>query len=710
MKRLLTILLLLISFAGFSQTNATFNNLDVRNKSTFRGYHYIYDSTFFKPTGTNIPWWDLTDTLGFVLSVSNPNESQLVKVRLSTLLDSLGISGGADSLYIVFGCYSNIDTWLYNSDTIYIDTCINLNDLGDVDLTIPDSGDILRFDDNTNLWVNVPLPQTDSVSYADTAGYAPQYWTFVNSGTDTLKNNVSTAGVVAIKGNLELETTNTGATEGVVKQNGGNLMHTYHEKGDNNLFIGQGAGNFTQDSSFNIGIGKATLVSQTTGRYNIAIGENSLHDNTGGYSNVAIGYNALYTNAISHTSVAIGYEAMRYANSTASFNPTFNTAIGYAALKGSNNPANNTGTGNTAIGYTVLQNNTSGDNNVNIGSTSGQTNTIGSRNTFVGGKAGSANIEGLNNVGIGYQALFSNQDNDGTTAVGYNCMLYSDSRNTSERVTYNTAVGFEAMRGSTTAANNIGQYNTATGYQALDGMTSGSFNTVYGYDAGGGITTGDSNILIGTSAGAQLTTESDRLFIDNTNTTTPLVWGNMRTDSLIINGDMVVTNDSYVNKTIYEQDPNHFFVNYIVTGADTIGGASAGTDIAIATRWIWTKVALGFTDTESDGFDLIATDTIKYTGWDGTSCDIKFEISMSASGGLDEDWEMAIWNVTDNAIVTTRTARTTSGSANIIGLTIIAYDHEADQNDKYVLKVRNLTNTDDLTVFYVSWFGYVFHY
>ncbi len=61
-------------------------------------------------------------------------------------------------------------------------------------------------------------------------------------------------------------------------------------------------------------------------------------------------------------------------------------------------------------------------------------------------------------------------------------MFYADNR-TAGRTTGNTAVGYESLKGSSTAANNTGQFNTAIGYQSLLSNTSGYWNTANGYNS-----------------------------------------------------------------------------------------------------------------------------------------------------------------------------------------------------------------------------------
>ena len=71
-------------------------------------------------------------------------------------------------------------------------------------------------------------------------------------------------------------------------------------------------------------------------------------------------------------------------------------------------------------------------------------------------------------------------------------MQYADN-STSGRYTYNTAIGYEALSGSTTPSNNTGRYNTSVGYQALYSNTTGTYNTANGYQALYSNTTGTYN-------------------------------------------------------------------------------------------------------------------------------------------------------------------------------------------------------------------------
>lgn len=134
---------------------------------------------------------------------------------------------------------------------------------------------------------------------------------------------------------------------------------------------------------------------------------------------------------------------------------------------------------------------------------------LGSSSVFVG-NAGNA---GVDNVFIGAFA-----GNDVTTGPR------------------NVYIGSDAGRRTTT-----GNGNVAIGEGAGDEGFSGSDNVYIGEDAGGGIgNTGSDNIFIGNKAGFN-ETGSDKLYIANSSTSTPLIHGDFNTSVLTIHGSLVVT-------------------------------------------------------------------------------------------------------------------------------------------------------------------------
>ncbi|MFT5601687.1 MAG: hypothetical protein ACI9N1_001935 [Flavobacteriales bacterium] len=141
--------------------------------------------------------------------------------------------------------------------------------------------------------------------------------------------------------------------------------------------------------------------------------------------------------------------------------------------------ANTVGFNNVASGYRSLYSNTSGDRNVGIGYESLYNSTSSDAN-----------------VGIGAGALYSNVAGSRATAVGTGAMYYVDNATGPANI-YNVAFGYEALRGTTTAASNTGTQNSAIGYQSLFINSTGSRNTALGHSVLFNNSIGNDNIGIG---------------------------------------------------------------------------------------------------------------------------------------------------------------------------------------------------------------------
>jgi hypothetical protein len=126
-------------------------------------------------------------------------------------------------------------------------------------------------------------------------------------------------------------------------------------------------------------------------------------------------------------------------------------------------------------------------------------------------------------------SLSANTTGSNNTAQGYNAL------NANTTGAQNTAFGEATMSVNTTGSN-----NTAIGKNALQSNTSGSQNTAIGLGAGSTNSQGTGNIFVGYMAGSQ-ETGSNKLYIDNSSTTAPLIYGDFDTDSLTLNGDVKVT-------------------------------------------------------------------------------------------------------------------------------------------------------------------------
>ena len=103
-----------------------------------------------------------------------------------------------------------------------------------------------------------------------------------------------------------------------------------------------------------------------------------------------------------------------------------------------------------------------------------------------------------------------------------------------------------------------------------------------------------------------------------------------------------------------------------------------------------------------------SNDTLTYTGT--KSAHIWFMIACSGHGANGTDWDLQLFNITDNAEVPNNDLRTTTGSTNRIGGSFPCYDAKADPGDKYLIRIKNLSGTDDFTVLRLMWWGEVKHF
>jgi hypothetical protein len=173
-------------------------------------------------------------------------------------------------------------------------------------------------------------------------------------------------------------------------------------------------------------------------------------------------------------------------------NVTTNTAVGANALN------NNTSSDrNTAVGYLSLSSNSSGSRNTALGAENMKNNTTGNWNTSIGDNALVLNTIGNNNSAFGALALNANISGGGNTAAGYGSLMTLTS----------------------------GIQNSGFGMYSNKSLTTGNNNSAMGYEAGYLNTTGSGNVFLGYQAGYN-ETGSNKLYIANSSTSTPLIYGN----------------------------------------------------------------------------------------------------------------------------------------------------------------------------------------
>jgi hypothetical protein len=252
------------------------------------------------------------------------------------------------------------------------------------------------------------------------------------------------------------------------------------------------------------------------GRYNVFLGYQAGFLNSTGYQNIFLGYTAGYTNKTGIENVAIGYEAL-YANTN-----NYNVAIGHKASK-----ANTTGFYNIAIGAWAAFDNTGGISNVAVGFEALRTATS-SNNVALGYRALYSST-GDNNIGLGYDAGYAITSGANNVAIGHNAL------ETNTKGSGNVAVG-EGTLANFNETSEVYTYNVAVGRSSLKSTTTGKENTSIGGLAGYSNTTGDGNISLGYRAGFN-ETGSNTLYVDNSDTATPLIYGEFDNDILIFNAN-----------------------------------------------------------------------------------------------------------------------------------------------------------------------------
>ncbi len=261
-----------------------------------------------------------------------------------------------------------------------------------------------------------------------------------------------------------------------------------------NLFLGNNSGTQDDGDQKNTGLGINSLYWNESGDRNTSLGYKTAYRNNTGSSNVAIGSEALYFNTSKSHLVAVGDSALYW--------------------NGNNASQSSHGTDNTAIGSKSLANNTTGYANSAAGSRSMYRNTTGNRNTA-----------------FGYKALEENKSGN-----------------------FNLISGAYAS-----GLNESGSYNVSLGYGADYYNNGGSNNVVIGYSAGRGSSGNNKsgNIFIGHKAGYS-ESGSNKLYIHNSESTTPLIYGDFSSLKLGLNAQTGIgTSNPIGNFQVHDPDSHH---------------------------------------------------------------------------------------------------------------------------------------------------------
>lgn len=297
----------------------------------------------------------------------------------------------------------------------------------------------------------------------------------------------------------------------------------YTDFSPENIFIGLNSG---INSYFSLGYG-----GQELGVNNVFLGNNSGKLNTEGFGNIFIGNMAGYNNDTGFSNMFIGNNS---------------------------GEANTEGYANLFIGDNSGVANSTGDRNTFVGYHSGLQNISGSANTVFGNGAGYGNESGSHNSVFGYE---SGQYND---TGSYNSYFGSGSGESNTAGSNNSVFGYEAGNGDISYTfNNNSFFGSKSGFS----IRTGSNNTFLGYQSGYSNVTGSGNLFLGYMAGYSETL-SNKLYIANSNTTTPLIEGTFPNTDLIFTSSMVSvvhplgeTTNGFSIKTSYNlnTDSWHFY-------------------------------------------------------------------------------------------------------------------------------------------------------
>ena len=157
------------------------------------------------------------------------------------------------------------------------------------------------------------------------------------------------------------------------------------------IFIGSEAGaNDNLTTNENVYIGNLAGQAGVNASSNTAIGHSSLRDNVSAVANTALGLDALLKTT-NDGNTAIGFKTLRE-----NVSGNTNSAFGNSTLR-----ENISGSINVGVGARAFYNMTTGDNNIGIGVDTGKDITSSNSNTLIGGNTGGGIVTGEKNTIVG---------------------------------------------------------------------------------------------------------------------------------------------------------------------------------------------------------------------------------------------------------------------------------------------------------------------
>jgi hypothetical protein len=325
-----------------------------------------------------------------------------------------------------------------------------------------------------------------------------------------------------------------------------------------NTAVGVGSLRSISIGDYNTALGYNSLFAVSSGSVNTALGGNALRSVTTGSNNIGVGWTSGYNITTGNTNISVGHEA-GYGINTGSNNISIGYGIHRNGAESGRTGA--TGSGNVAIGYAAMYNGADGSDNVGVGSYSLATILNGTSNVALGPYSGYTLSNGNHNVTIGAFSMY-----DATTAIN-NVVIGSYASQNLTTASYNVVMGYDAAGAHTT-----GSSNTLLGYGVASTLTTGGTNVIVGATAGSKIVGGSGNVILGSSAGPTGNV-SNALYIDNTETDSPLIYGNFSTDQLTLNGHVEVAIGTTTSTVPFS------ILGTGIQGASNVENAYLGTDV-----------------------------------------------------------------------------------------------------------------------------------
>jgi hypothetical protein len=434
----------------------------------------------------------------------------------------------------------------FDNNLLRINGTLDINNAYQFPTTDGTSNQILQTDGSGNVsWVDVVsvgATEIDDLSDGKTGGYSVFLGTWAGSNDDGTDNYNTGVGLQALNDNSSGEL-NTGL---------GYKTNYYNQEGNNNTTIGYeaGKGSAIHNKSGNVFIGYQAGFNESGNNKLYIENSNSASpliygefDNdllrVNGTLDINNAYQFLTTDGTAGQLMRANGDGTLYWSSGSGASEingwSDGKTGGYSVFIGLNAGSNDDGTANknTGIGEEALHNNTTGSENVAVGYNSLTNNQSGQDNTAVGYGSLQVIANTNNNTAAGAGALSSCSASE-NTAVGYGTLIGSTSG------TGNTALGIYSLSGNSTGSN-----NTGAGAMANSNNNEGNNNTMIGYKAGAGSSSHNKSgdVFLGYEAGYN-ETGSNKLYIENSTASTPLIYGEFDNNLLRINGTLHI-NSAY---------------------------------------------------------------------------------------------------------------------------------------------------------------------